>query len=64
MCGLAGLVMTGSQQAGSEQEALVRRMCDIQAHRGPDDSGTVVLGQAVLGSRRLAIIDQIGRAHV
>ena len=64
MCGLAGLVMTGSQQAGSEQEALVRRMCDIQAHRGPDDSGTVVLGQAVLGSRRLAIIDLSPAGHM
>lgn len=64
MCGLAGLVMTGPQRAGAEQEALVRRMCDIQAYRGPDDSGTVVLDRVVLGSRRLAIIDLSPAGHM
>lgn len=64
MCGLAGLVMTGPQRAGAEQETLVRRMCDIQAYRGPDDSGTVVLDRVVLGSRRLAIIDLSPAGHM
>jgi asparagine synthase (glutamine-hydrolysing) len=64
MCGLAGLVMTGPQRAGAEQEALVRRMCDIQAYRGPDDSGTIVLDRAVLGSRRLAILDLSPAGHM
>jgi len=56
--------MTGPQRAGAEQEALVRRMCDIQAYRGPDDSGTVVLDRVVLGSRRLAIIDLSPAGHM
>lgn len=64
MCGLAGLVSTGSQRAGAEHEALVRRMCDIQAHRGPDDSGTILLDRVVLGSRRLAIIDLSPAGHM
>ena len=64
MCGLAGLVLTGSQRAGAEHEAMVRRMCDIQAHRGPDDSGTIVLDRVVLGSRRLAIIDLSPAGHM
>ncbi len=64
MCGLAGLVLTSSRRVDGEHEALVRRMCDIQAHRGPDDSGMVVLDRAVLGSRRLAIIDLSHAGHM
>jgi len=64
MCGLAGLVLTGSRRAEAEQEALVRRMCDIQEYRGPDDSGTVVLERVVLGSRRLAILDLSPAGHM
>lgn len=64
MCGLAGLVLTGSRRAEAEQEALVRRMCDIQEYRGPDDSGTVILDRVVLGSRRLAIIDLSPAGHM
>jgi asparagine synthase (glutamine-hydrolysing) len=64
MCGLAGLVLTGERRAGDGEEALVRRMCDIQAYRGPDDSGTAVLGRIVLGSRRLAILDLSPAGHM
>lgn len=32
-------------------------MLDVLGHRGPDDSGSIVDGAAVLGQRRLSIID-------
>jgi asparagine synthase (glutamine-hydrolysing) len=38
----------------------VAAMCDAIVHRGPDDSGHVVLQPAALGMRRLSIIDVAG----
>jgi asparagine synthase (glutamine-hydrolysing) len=35
-------------------------MCRVIAHRGPDDQGTAVVGEAALGMRRLSIIDLAG----
>jgi asparagine synthase (glutamine-hydrolysing) len=32
-------------------------MCDVMAHRGPDDEGTYVQGPVALGMRRLSIVD-------
>jgi asparagine synthase (glutamine-hydrolysing) len=58
MCGIAGLFdRRGSQPTG---ERLVAGMCDAIVHRGPDDSGTYVGSQVVLGARRLKIIDLDG----
>lgn len=54
MCGIAGLVTT-KQQADSA--SLVRKMTDVIAHRGPDDAGLYVDPHAVLGHRRLSIVD-------
>ena len=62
MCGLAGLVSLG--QNGSDDERIVQRMCDVIAYRGPDDSGVKRVGSAVLGSRRLAIIDLSQAGHM
>ncbi len=55
MCGICGLW----QQDSIIDELVLKRMSDIQAHRGPDDSGTHVCadGRVGLGFRRLAIID-------
>ncbi|MEA3142876.1 MAG: hypothetical protein QOG31_200 [Thermoplasmata archaeon] len=50
MCGIAGLL-------GRDDRALVGRMCDRIAHRGPDGSGLWSDAQVTLGHRRLAIID-------
>ena len=36
---------------------VLQRMCDIMAHRGPDDDGIFVDGPVGLGMRRLSIID-------
>jgi asparagine synthase (glutamine-hydrolysing) len=60
MCGIAGIV--GSRAVS---ENAVRAMTDIQAHRGPDDSGLwrALDGRAVLGHRRLSIIDVSEGGH-
>src|SRR5580698_9122978 len=55
MCGIAGKVGVGRETGVSA--ALVRRMMDAIRHRGPDDDGIYVEPQAVLGHRRLSIID-------
>jgi asparagine synthase (glutamine-hydrolysing) len=65
VCGIAGVVDFDGRPIG---EALVRQMCAAIRHRGPDDEG--VLGipampaerepRAVLGNRRLSIIDVAG----
>jgi len=54
MCGIAGYV---SITASSDSEAILRRMTDAIAHRGPDDQGYYHDAYAHLGHRRLSIID-------
>lgn len=54
MCGIAGIAGTQGLQA---PEALVKRMTDAIAHRGPDAEGVWQSGPVVLGHRRLSIID-------
>lgn len=55
MCGIAGIVAREGPQA-AELAAMVRSLF----HRGPDDEGSVVLAEAALGMRRLAIVDLSG----
>ncbi|WP_326822551.1 hypothetical protein [Streptosporangium sp. NBC_01756] len=55
MCAIAGAVCP----AGVDPET-VRDMCQTIAHRGPDGSGLHVEPSAVLGMRRLAIVDVTG----
>ncbi|HLA12395.1 MAG TPA: asparagine synthase (glutamine-hydrolyzing) [Pyrinomonadaceae bacterium] len=57
MCGIVGIVNTGTRPA---DEALLSRMCAAIAHRGPDDDGFYVKGPIGLGMRRLSIIDVSG----
>ncbi|MGW5264152.1 asparagine synthase (glutamine-hydrolyzing) [Microbispora sp. NPDC004025] len=52
MCGIAGTVSTLAPDPD-----LVRRMCDVIVHRGPDGAGYHDDPHASLGMRRLAIID-------
>ena len=56
MCGIAGIW-------GADDPALVRRMTDAIAHRGPDGSGMHVQPNGALGHRRLAIMDPVGGAQ-
>lgn len=54
MCGIAGMVQTGGEPPGP---ALIERMLEQVAFRGPDDQGIYAGGPAVLGHRRLSVID-------
>ncbi len=56
MCGIAGLVADPLPQSAKQD---VMRMLDVMRHRGPDGEGVRVDpgGRAILGHRRLAIID-------
>jgi len=58
MCGIAGIVALSRGEL-PKREA-VQAACRAMIHRGPDDEGIVSFGQAVLGMRRLSIIDVSG----
>src|ERR1035437_5874630 len=60
MCGIAGLVSFADRRA---DPALVDGMLERLVHCGPDDEGRVALGPAVLGSRRLSILDPTPAGH-
>ncbi len=55
MCGICGEWSWGGVDASA-----LERMSATLAHRGPDDRGAVVLGEAGLAMRRLAVIDPAG----
>jgi len=57
MCGLAGLFHLSDD--APVDDALLTRMTDVQAHRGPDSSGFLAQPGIGLGHRRLAIIDLV-----
>src|SRR5258708_24339191 len=66
MCGIFGIVARGARIPGGGLE----RGTQSLAHRGPDDTGTVVLSDAIpetveigLGNRRLAILDLSPLGH-
>jgi asparagine synthase (glutamine-hydrolysing) len=56
MCGIAGVASNGRARI---EPAMVKRMTDALAHRGPDGEGSWFSedGQVGLGHRRLSIID-------
>ena len=58
MCGISGFV-------GDFPETLLFKMNEVQAHRGPDDAGTLYIEKhrVGLGHRRLAIIDLSEAGH-
>src|ERR1700736_1209437 len=56
MCGIAGIFDVSSRPTIHQ----IKRMVDIQRHRGPDASGFHVEGPIALGMRRLSIIDVSG----
>jgi asparagine synthase (glutamine-hydrolysing) len=55
MCGIAGVLEFGRD--AQVDSVIVRRMCDVMAHRGPDDDGVFTQGKIGLGMRRLSIVD-------
>jgi asparagine synthase (glutamine-hydrolysing) len=64
MCGIAGLICFDSDCGGQLHESLVRTMCELTAHRGPDDSGVMSRSCYALGSQRLSIIDLSPAGHM
>jgi asparagine synthase (glutamine-hydrolysing) len=54
MCGIAGFIR---RDGAAPDPALLARLADALAHRGPDGSGRHVAGSAGLVQTRLAIID-------
>ena len=54
MCGIAGLIHLDGEPVSP---AVLQRMTDAVAHRGPDGEGHWIEGPVGLGHRRLAIID-------
>jgi len=60
MCGISGIV---NKSGGTVDEARIRRITDIVAHRGPDDAGYHFSGALALGHRRLSVIDLDARGH-
>jgi asparagine synthase (glutamine-hydrolysing) len=62
MCGISGLFNTGGDVSPDDQ-ALVCRMTNVLAHRGPDDSGVHANGPVALGHRRLSVIDLSANGH-
>jgi len=68
MCGIVGQVCFGGPAGPDVRErdrALVLRMRDALAHRGPDDAGLWQAedGRALLGHRRLSIVDVSAAGH-
>ena len=57
MCGICGLI---GETRGEVAESRVRSMLAEMVHRGPDDGGVLAKPGAVLGMRRLSIIDLAG----
>ena len=57
MCGICGF--TGAN-GGPDDQATLKAMCDVMAHRGPDGEGRFIAGGAALGHRRLSLIDLAG----
>lgn len=57
MCGIAGIVDLKQRPI---ERAVLKRMCDRIAHRGPDDESYYFNSIAGLGQRRLSIIDLAG----
>jgi asparagine synthase (glutamine-hydrolysing) len=60
VCGIAGILVSPGR---SVDAAWLRRMNDVQRHRGPDAEGIHVEGRIGFANRRLAIVDRDGGAQ-
>lgn len=55
MCGITGIVYFDKER--KVDPVILKKMTDAVVHRGPDDEGFYIEGNAGLGFRRLSIID-------
>ncbi|MBZ0166565.1 MAG: asparagine synthase (glutamine-hydrolyzing) [Candidatus Omnitrophica bacterium] len=60
MCGIVGFWQRDKDNAAA---AVIERMVDSMAHRGPDDRGTFLHEDLALGHTRLSIMDLSERGH-
>lgn len=60
MCGICGIFNRNNNRVNMED---LKRMSDIQAHRGPDDSGYYSDSSIGMGHKRLSIIDLSPSGH-
>ena len=60
MCGICGITNLNFQPV---QESSIRRMMQLQKHRGPDDEGLFIEENVGLGFVRLSIIDLSSAGH-
>ena len=60
MCGIVGKYNFNKELVS---KALVKKMCDVITHRGPDDEGFCINENVGIGMRRLSIIDLEGGAQ-
>ncbi len=58
MCGICGMLNFNRDE--KVEESVVRQMCKVITHRGPDDEGVYVQENVGIGMRRLSIIDLAG----
>jgi asparagine synthase (glutamine-hydrolysing) len=65
MCGIAGFIDYWDQNGSDsvKRAYLLKDMCDVIKHRGPDDEGFLLKDGVALGMRRLSIIDLAGGAQ-
>jgi asparagine synthase (glutamine-hydrolysing) len=61
MCGITGILYFDKSR--KVNPALLKDMCAVIQHRGPDDGGIWVQGSVGLGFRRLSIIDLSAAGH-
>ena len=63
MCGITGIYNLAKGKKKISRKVLAN-MTNSMVHRGPDDSGTIILKNAALGNRRLAILDLSKNGHM
>ena len=65
MCGIAGFIdyWDARRSDSIARGRLLKTMCDVIRHRGPDDEGFLSQDGVALGMRRLSIIDLAGGAQ-
>src|SRR5262249_39213846 len=56
MCGINGIAFS-SRSGPHADEAMIKRMRDVIAHRGPDDEGIYIDADVGLGHRRVSSVD-------
>ncbi len=61
MCAIAGKVFFDPRRKA--QAALIEKMTDLMAHRGPNDRGFYVRENVAFGHRRLSILDLSSAGH-